>query len=454
MNQLRIVVMENGPDDPLLAEDHDATMRQLGLIDARTGLPHRDLLLDRLGQATAGVARGGSAFALMVIGTLPATPGMAGPLLEAVMQQFARRLHRLSRRTDSFARLNTSDFAALLPGNPSVAGLMSMGQKIAAEFADRVQVHIGVALCPRHASDADTLLAQARLALEQARQAQVITALFEPRTAVVSAPGCPATAVPPTGEDPRPLFQPVLDLREGRLSRLQISTPGIEQAQADFMPTGLGAPPGQLSRRDLSAHLIASTDTALRCALPWRQQGLVQRLSLPLPGRLLDDPGLAPALLTLLDHHRWPARHFMVEAHAAALAQRGGEAIEVLTRAGVALVINDGRSGLGLHVALAGLDPMAELKFDVGALDLLPRHDQRAAVVRAWIALAAGWNARVVADGVDDLATLAWLGDLGCDGAQGSACGKAMPAEQVKAWCAGHQGQPTSPPPFQPAVNR
>jgi EAL domain-containing protein (putative c-di-GMP-specific phosphodiesterase class I) len=427
MNQLRIVVMENGP---LLAEDHDATMRQLGLIDARTGLPHRDLLLDRLGQATAGVARGGSAFALMYIGTSPAMPGTSAGAMDVVMQQFACQLHRLSRRTDSFSRMSPCDFAALLPGNPSVAGLMAMGQKIATEFADRIQVHIGVALCPRHGNDADTLLLQARMALDQARHAQVVTALFEPRS-VHTPSGFSTTA----DGGVRVAFQPVLDLREGGLSRLQISTQGLSAAQDDFSPTELGSA-GQTRRKELVARLITLTDAALRSALPWRQQGLVKHLSLPLPGRLLDEPGLAQALLDLLDRHRWPARHFMVEAHAAAIAQRGGDVIEALTRAGVALAILDGGSGLSLHVALAGLDPVSEFKFDVGTLSLLPRMEQRAAVVHALMALAQGWGARVVADGVDDLGTLAWLGDLGCDGAQGNACGKAMPAEQVRAWCA------------------
>jgi len=380
------------------------------------------------------VARGGSAFALMYIGTSPATPAMRGPALATVMQQFARQLHRLSRRTDSFSRMSASDFAALLPGNPSVAGLMAMGQKIAAEFADRVQVHIGVALCPRHSSDADTLLMQARAALEQARLAQVTTALFEPRSAPV-----PSGFASISDTALRVAFQPVQDLHTGGLSRLQISTTGLAPSQDDFAPTELGAT-GQTSRKELLAQLLAAADAALRHAQPWRQQGLVQRLSLPLPGRLLDEPGLAPALLALLDRHRWPARHFMVEAQAAAIAQRGGDVIEALTRAGVALALDDGGSGLNLHVALAGLEPVAEFRFDVAALGLLPRPEQRTAVVRAILTLARGWNARVVADGVDDLDTLAWLGEMGCDGAQGAACGKVMPAEQVLAWCAGHPG--------------
>ena len=40
--------------------------------------------------------------------------------------------------------------------------------------------------------------------------------------------------------------------------------------------------------------------------------------SLPLPGRLLDEAPLAPALLALLEQHRWPAADFMVEARSAA----------------------------------------------------------------------------------------------------------------------------------------
>jgi EAL domain-containing protein (putative c-di-GMP-specific phosphodiesterase class I) len=220
---------------------------------------------------------------------------------------------------------------------------------------------------------------------------------------------------------------------------MQISTQNLATAQDDFSPTDVGKH-GQTSRKDLVTHLLALTDTALRQALPWRQQGLLKRLSLPLPGRLLDEPGLAQALLDLLDRHRWPARHFMVEANAAAIAQRGGDVIETLTQAGVALSLHDGGSGLSLHVALAGLDPVSEFRFDVGALSLLPRMEQRAAIVRALATLARGWGARLVADGVDDLGTLAWLGELGCDGAQGNACGKRMPAEQVRAWCAGHRG--------------
>ncbi|MFM2055395.1 MAG: hypothetical protein RL456_3432 [Pseudomonadota bacterium] len=446
MQPLRIVVVEDGP---LLVDDHDTTLRHMGLIDGRTGLPHRDLLLDRLGQAAAGVARGGSAFALVVIG-LGAAEG-PGDLDESAVEAFASRLHSLGRRTDSYARIAPDAFAGLLSGNPSVAGVMAMGQKFAAEFQGRLQVRIGVALCPRHASEPETLLAQARAAMEQARAAQTTTAIYEPR------PGAMAHAAQGAGH-PRPaerpdapgrlLFQPVIDLRGGTLLRLQIVTPRLAQARADFAPTRHGGAIPPAGRTELADALVGTLDEALRAATAWRQQGRVQRLSLPLPGRLLDAPDLADRLLGTLDRHRWPAAHCLFEAHAAALAQRGGRVAEALIGGGAPLALHDGGSGLSLHLALAGIEPVAEFRIDAAALQTLPRTEQRAGVVRAMLALARGWGARLVAEGVDDLATLAWLGELGCDAAQGLACGRPMPAEQVPPWCDGRQrpaGEPARP---------
>lgn len=441
MNQLRIVVMEDGP---LQEQDHDATLRHLGLIDARTGLPHRDLLLDRLGQAVASVSRGGAAFALMCIGlsVLPGPPGPSRAEPEALRDEFAHQLLAMSRHTDSFALSGPDEFLALIPGNPSVGGLMAMGQKIAAGFAGRLQVHIGVALCPRHAADAGVLLQQACAALEQARAAQVITALYEPRGLGTAVRG--EAAPEPEDAACAPGFVPVIDLQEGGLLRLQIVTAGAAVTHSDFAPTSIGSPPRQ-DRSQQVRQLLGTLDRALQAASDWRRQGLKLRLSLPLPGRLLDEPTLAPALLALLDRHRWPAPDLTVEARSAAIMQRGAEVIEALSNAGVPLSIDDEGDGMALHLAMAAPASVAELKFDSTSLGLLRSEAQRIAVVRALVALARGWQARVVATGVDDLLTRAWLAELGCDAAQGPACGRELPADQVPAWCAGRSGPPGLP---------
>jgi EAL domain-containing protein (putative c-di-GMP-specific phosphodiesterase class I) len=100
---------------------------------------------------------------------------------------------------------------------------------------------------------------------------------------------------------------------------------------------------------------------------------------------------------------------------------------------------------MALHLAMAAPAAVAELKFDAGALSLLRDETQRTAVVRSMVALAHGWQARVVASGVDDLGTRAWLTGLGCDAAQGHACGHELPADQVPAWYALNRRAETGP---------
>ena len=111
-------------------------LRQIGLSDARHGLPRRELFLDRLDQATISVQRGGIAFTLLMIGAelpaelandpvdpaaAPVAPGAASSLL---IDAISARLQRQGRRTDSYARIGGHSFAALLIGNNSVAASM------------------------------------------------------------------------------------------------------------------------------------------------------------------------------------------------------------------------------------------------------------------------------------------------------------------------------------------
>ena len=143
---------------------------------------------------------------------------------------------------------------------------MTMGQKMAAGFAGRLQVHIGVALCPRHAADAGVLLQQACAALEQARGAQVITALYEPR-GLGTASRC-EPAPEPGDEACTPGFVPVIDLQEGGLLRLQIVAGAggpSSGSSTDFAPTSIGAPPRQ--DRSQQQHQLLGLRTG-RCRPP------------------------------------------------------------------------------------------------------------------------------------------------------------------------------------------
>jgi len=63
-----------------------------------------------------------------------------------------------------------------------------------------------------------------------------------------------------------------------------------------------------------------------------------------------------------------------------------------------------------------------------------------ATIVRSTIALAHNLDLKVIAEGVEDLQTLACLADWGCDMAQGYSIGRPMPAQDFGAWAGGAGG--------------
>lgn len=171
--------------------------RDAALSDPITGLPSRELMLDRLEQACAAVSRGAAPFSLLWIRLEPrptghgsAAPATLDPLL---VEATAHHLQSIGRRSDSYARMGSQSFAGLLPGNGSVTGAITLAQRMADALClqaeqtgghwpvQPLEVHVGVALCPQHGQDAMLLLRQAHAGMEQARRNQQRVALFDPR---------------------------------------------------------------------------------------------------------------------------------------------------------------------------------------------------------------------------------------------------------------------------------
>lgn len=172
------------PAAPLQREELEALLhhteerlRLLRWSDPRTGLLKHELFLDRLGQAAAGVSRGGASFALLMVGA-SYTGGRAGSDEQSVvMHALAQRLGAQGRRSDSYAQFGPGCFVALLMGNSSLTGSVSVAHKLAEALEQPIDdgghrlvpsVSIGVALCPQHGHDAHAVLLGAHAALDQA----------------------------------------------------------------------------------------------------------------------------------------------------------------------------------------------------------------------------------------------------------------------------------------------
>jgi diguanylate cyclase len=111
-------------------------------------------------------------------------------------------------------------------------------------------------------------------------------------------------------------------------------------------------------------------------------------------------------------------------------------ALEVLNRLhalGVQLAIDDFGTGYSSMAYLKSL-PVDELKVDRSFVKHLHENQNDAVIVRSTVDLGHNLGLRVVAEGVEDQATLKELATLGCDSVQGYYVARPMPAAELAAW--------------------
>ncbi len=174
-----------------------ASLLRLATRDALTGLPNRDLLLDRLGYATAVGERGDFVIATALIavdGLAQLSAGMSQAHCEMLLKTVAERLTGCTRKCDTVARLDSGAFvlvtlhnttlAADAPARPAADGgyysyvscALSKVQRVLGTpiLIDETPLNltccIGVSIYPQDGHDAETLLLHADAAMRAAQR--------------------------------------------------------------------------------------------------------------------------------------------------------------------------------------------------------------------------------------------------------------------------------------------
>ncbi len=161
----------------------EARMLHLAQHDPLTDLPNRLLFQDRLQHAMARSARSGNPLAVIVIdlNNFKDVNDEEGHRVgDHVLKTVAKRLQTGLRETDTVARIGGDEFAIVLPDLTTVAA----GIRVAEKMQSRVETPLkleqgyfdlgasfGMAIYPRDAVDADTLLQHADLAMYKAKSA-------------------------------------------------------------------------------------------------------------------------------------------------------------------------------------------------------------------------------------------------------------------------------------------
>ena len=168
-----VMVLHDTSDAMALAE----RMAYLAHYDALTELPNRLLLRDRVEQALAHAQRNHTNVAVMYLdldGFKQVNDTLGHGVGDLLLVEFARRVVRVVRASDTVCRHGGDEFTVLLTGRADAAHATLMASKIMATcdapfvlqgHSVRVGVSGGVALYPAHGTDFEELLRRADAAL-------------------------------------------------------------------------------------------------------------------------------------------------------------------------------------------------------------------------------------------------------------------------------------------------
>ena len=154
----------------------------LARTDGLTGLANRATFLERLQQIFAAAKRGAVPFAVLYLDLdkfKPVNDTFGHPTGDLLLQEVGRRLKSCIRETDLIARLGGDEFAVLQSEVKEPAAAGELAARIQAELCrpyvlgdNEAHISVSIGICPFGAGivDADSMLAQADLALYRSKE--------------------------------------------------------------------------------------------------------------------------------------------------------------------------------------------------------------------------------------------------------------------------------------------
>ncbi|MGB9183305.1 MAG: bifunctional diguanylate cyclase/phosphodiesterase [Solirubrobacteraceae bacterium] len=416
------------------------------VTDHLTGLANRRRLFGALDALFAEPAEERPAFALLFIdlnGFKRINDSFGHPVGDEVLGRVGRRLQASLRPGDLLARVGGDEFAGLVIGagsDDALAIARNLSASLVRPFAlDAVRAgigaSIGIALAPGDGDDPDGMMACADAAMYRAKLDGVPFARYD---RALDRGGdklrlADELSAAIASDELTLHYQPQLELAQRRVATVEalVRWPHPEHGligPLTFLPLAeqAGLMP-KLTQWVLSAALA-------QCSL-WRAACRPVRVSVNISVDDLVDPGFPDAVAELLMRHAVPARGLLLEITETSIIKefaRAKHAVARLRELGVQVSIDDFGAGF---TSLAYLNELAvgELKLDRRFIRPLAqgRRSRDSELVRATIDLGHALGLQIVAEGVEDTATLELLDELGCDIAQGYALGRPVPATEL-----------------------
>ena len=442
-----------------ITERRQATLAHLAYHDTLTGLPNRQLFLDRLGQAIASAARNRRRLAVFYIDLdrfKVVNDGLGHTIGDLLLQQIAERFHSVIRKQDTVARLSGDEFAVVLTEMASFERAELVAQKlldvvrqpfILDGHAVHISCSIGAVVYPDHSDNQHTLLRMADDALSAAKRLRNTMRRY---TDDMARPSATTPLVFSTVrraidlEELEVYYQPQADVRTGALSGLEALVRWNDPSRG-YVSTN------ELIQLAEDAGVISEITnfvcgTAMKQFRSWQQArlGHDMRLAINISGIEVRD-GVLPAMLR--QHVRDAGLSMsMLELE---LTESGlmfsdvvaTQLLSDLREDGVRVSVDDFGTGYSSLSRLQRL-PVDVLKIDKAFVDDIGVGAKQGALVRAIVMMAHSLNLTVVAEGVETEIQRAFLERHGCDLYQGHLLSPPLPPAQMEQYLRDRHARP------------
>ena len=416
--------------------------------DSLTSLPNRAALLAQLERALAP-DRSQPSIALMMLDLCrfkEVNDTLGHNVGDRVLCEVAQRFQQALGDRGFIARIGGDEFTVVIDRPHSSDTIVSTSQALVdslrtpidvAGISIEVGVSIGIARFPQDASEAQTLLRHADVAMYVAKRRGAPYEFYdsaqdENSLRKLAIGGELRSAI--ANQQFTLHFQPQVNLRTGMVD-------SVEALVRWFHPTQGAIAPGEFIAIAESTDLIRPlTEYTLGAALAqvraWRERGVHVRVAVNLSSRLLQDTAFPARLRALIESSGVAAASLEREITESAMMldpSRALRVIQEIDKLGVFISIDDFGTGYSSLGYLRDL-PVHALKLDKSFVAGMRNNADDRIIVESTAQMAHAMRLELVAEGVETEWDAQFLASAGYDYAQGFRYSGALPAEQCLAW--------------------
>lgn len=425
--------------------NHLEELQRLALHDTLTGLPNRNLFIERLSHDVEICKRNNSSlflFLLDIARLKDINDTLGHQSGDEILQMVASRLKDFIRESDTVCRLGADEFAVIFPSVDSIY-IKDNIKKILKLFEPlftlkgipiSVKVNIGVSVYPEQNENAEVLLQHADVAMRYAKEHKTEYVIYNPDNDSNSLSKLTLLTELQEGIKNNELvlyYQPKVNINSGVVSDVEALV------RWQHPQRGLIPPAGFIELAEKAGIIKQITYWVINEAFSqgeaWRKTGINFKIAINISTVDLHDPVFIDKIFELIDNHSIDPSWFTLELTESALMTNPVLSLQVLNKLdemGFTLSVDDFGTGYSSLAYLRDI-PVNELKIDQSFIFNLIKNKDDAVIVTSTIILGHNLGLVIIAEGVEDAETFNKLKELGCDLVQGYYVSRPLPGDEL-----------------------